>query len=236
MSNHMDDAQRGETRSAILLGPVLGRSSRTGTSRASAAMRLTWLALWLLVVGWTGTVAAQQQAPYPNGTSGLRAGTVPPPGEYWLMYNRLYVADRSIGPYGGPALDANGDPIDLDLSVYANVHRFIQSTDYEILGAKYAWNFVIPFTIIDVDISNYGVQESAIKMADLNVEPFVIEWHEKQYDFGYVYGFFAPTASASMTNAALPGKAHWTHYFGVAATYYFDEERTDAKVRLLPRK
>jgi hypothetical protein len=183
------------------------------------------LAIAVLLLLCVCVAGAQETAPYPNGTSGLKAGTVPPPGRYWLMYNRLYQADRSVGPNGRTAVDANGDRVDLDLTVYANVHRFLQSTDYEILGAQYAWNFVVPFALVDIDISNFGVHESEFRVADMNIEPFVIEWHEPQYDFGYVYGLFIPTADRQDARPALPGKAHWTNYFGVAGTYYFDKER-----------
>lgn len=172
-----------------------------------------------------GPTSAQETAPYPNGTSGLKAGSVPPPGKYWLMYNRLYEADRSIGPHGGTAVDGLGNPIDLDLTVFANVHRFIHSTDYELLGAKYAWNFVVPFVDVDIDLSNYNIHENEFRIADFNIEPLVFEWHQPRYDFGYVYGLFAPTAERDDARPALPGKDHWTNYFGAAGTYYFDDDR-----------
>ena len=47
-------------------------------------------AAWLLAT----PAAAQETAAYPNGTSGIKAGTVPPPGHYWLCYNRIYTADE----------------------------------------------------------------------------------------------------------------------------------------------
>jgi hypothetical protein len=142
------------------------------------------------------------------------------------MYNRLYEADNSIGPHGEAAVDGLGNPIDLDLTVYANVHRFIYSTDYEVFGAKYAWNFVIPLVAVDVNLTNYGINETEFRIADFNIEPIVIEWHEPRYDFGYVYGLFAPTAGRNDARPAIPGKAHWTNYVGAAGTYYFDDDRT----------
>jgi hypothetical protein len=193
-----------------------------GEERMSRCTNFVFL---LLSFCATGALLAQETAPYPNGTSGLKCGTVPPPGQYWLMYNRLYEAPESIGPHGGPAVDANGDPLAFDLTAYANVHRFLFSTDKEIFGAKYAWNFVIPSVVIDVDVGNYGIRETEWNMADINVEPFVIEWHEKQYDFGFVYGFFAPTAHRNDYFPSYPGKAHWTNYAGIAGTYYLDEDR-----------
>jgi hypothetical protein len=75
-------------------------------------------------------------------------------------------------------------------------------------------------------ITALGVEDTEFRVADLNLEPFILEWHAPRYDFGYVYGLFIPTAERSDFRPALPGKAFWTHYVGAAGTYYLDEERT----------
>lgn len=173
-----------------------------------------------------GLSLAQETTPYPNGTSGIKAGTVPPPGRYWLMYNRLYTADTLIGPDGDVATGPGGTPLGFDITAWANVHRFVHSTDYQIFGANYAWNVVLPIALIDIDIAAAGVHDNEFKVADLNMEPFIVEWHQPRYDFGYLYGLFIPTAARSDNRPALPGKAFWTHYVGAAGTYYFDDDRT----------
>src|SRR5262245_39157687 len=132
---------------------------------------LVALALTLLAV----CGAHGQETPhYPNGTSGLRAGTVPPPGWYYLEYNYFYHTDT---------LKAPGAPPTFDVDAYGNVHRIIHVTNYKILGADYAWNFVIPIVHSDIDITAFGVHDTATRMAAFNAEPFVIEWHEARYDF-----------------------------------------------------
>jgi hypothetical protein len=172
------------------------------------------------------SASAQETAAYPNGTSGLKAGTVPPPGHYWLMYNRIYQTTRLRDADGDVATAPGGEPLGMDVTGYANVHRFLHVTDYEICGANYSWNCVVPFVIIDSDIAAYGVHDTEFKFGDFNIEPFVIEWHKPRYDFGFVYGVFAPTAERSDVRTALPGKKFWTNYIGPAGTYYFDDDRT----------
>lgn len=192
---------------------------------AQSLLRLAMLAAGV-ALAWGASAAAQETAPYPNGTSGIKAGTVPPPGHYWLTYNRLYQADRIIGPDGETTTAAGGDPLGFDIMAFANVHRFVHVTEYEILGANFAWNAVLPLAWIDFQMTSAGIDNTEFKVADVNVEPFVLEWHKPRYDFGYVYGLFVPTASRSDNRPALPGKAFWTHYFGAAGTYYFDDDRT----------
>jgi hypothetical protein len=187
---------------------------------------LNILALGLLTLICAVSAVAQETAEYPNGTSGLKAGTVPPPGRYWLMYNRVYQTNQLNDANGHEVKTVGGQPLGLDVTGYANVHRFLDVTDYKICGANYSWNFVVPFVIIDTDIAATDMHNTEFKFGDLNIEPFVIEWHEKQYDFGFVYGLFIPTAERSDVRASLPGKKFWTNYVGPAGTYYFDEDRT----------
>jgi hypothetical protein len=204
------------------------RTRSTTTDEAGPARRLArWVASLLLggtIAATATTAAAQETAPYPNGTSGIKAGTVPPPGHYWLIYNRLYESRQNKDQNGDTVL-VDGEGESYYLNAYANVHRFIHITDYKIFGADYGWNAVIPLVGIDLEIGAYDVADSAFRIADINVEPFVIEWHKPRYDFGFVYGFFAPTAERNDARPALPGKGFWTNYFGAAGTYYFDDER-----------
>lgn len=183
-------------------------------------------ACWLCLCGASQFAVAQSTGgSYPNGTSGLLAGTVPPPGHYWLMYNRLYTASQSMNADGAPQT-VNGEPMGFDLDVFANVHRFIHVTEMKIFGADYAWNFVLPVIGVDLDVSAYQMHDQAWSFGDFNAEPFVIEWHEPRFDFGFVYGLFAPTGQRSPAHPALPGSGYFTQYAGLAGTLWLDAGRT----------
>jgi hypothetical protein len=134
--------------------------------------------------------------------------------------------DEIKSPTGTTVTGPGGGPLGASITGFANVHRFIHVTEHKILGADYAWNAVLPLVYIDSRISGWGVDDEELRIGDINVEPFVMEWHEPRYDFGFVYGLFAPTASRDDNRPALPGKAFWTNYAGVAGTWFFDEERT----------
>jgi hypothetical protein len=169
---------------------------------------------------------AQDADRYPNGTSGIKGGTVPPPGEYWLMYNLFYTSNQLIDPSGKPATNSSGKPIDFNVSLYANASRFFEVTNYKIFGADFAFDFVFPVVDQTIAIPGSGVAANALAIGDLNIEPIVIEWHKPRYDFGFVYGFFAPTGQRDPVNIAYAGQGFWTNYIGPAGTLYFDKEKT----------
>ena len=180
----------------------------------------------ILLMSFCLPAGAQESYRYALGTSGLKAATVPPPGNYWLFYNFIYSADQLLDGAGNPAKDAAGNPVDFDVYAYANAHRFVFVTDHKILGADFSWNFAVPFVGTDLKITNYGVADSSFALGDIYVEPFVIEWHLPQIDFGVGYGLIAPSGQRRLDRPSLPGKEYWTHYPVFGATYYFDEERT----------
>jgi len=199
---------------------------RSPPRRASMVRWLTCLAAGTLTLALCLTSRAQESYRYALGTSGLKAATVPPPGNYWLFYNFIYSADQMVDAAGNPAKDFAGDPVDFDIYAYANAHRFVFVTEHKILGAEFSWNFAVPFVGTDLKITNYGIADSSFALGDIYVEPFIIEWHLPQLDIGVGYGFIAPSGPRRANRPSLPGKEYWTHYPVFGATYYFDEDRT----------
>jgi hypothetical protein len=196
-------------------------------------MKHSHLLVGLVLILLTSSAFAQETAHYPNGTSGILAGTLPPPGNYWLYYNLFLPKNRLNDRNGNKVLDPAGDPINLNVNTYGNAHRFLFVYD-DFFGicdspfpdADFSWNVVTPFIANSVEITNFGVNDSSVSFGDLNVEPFVVEWRKPRYDIGFVYGFFAPTGQRSDARPSLPGRRYWTHYIGPAGTYYFDDDKT----------
>jgi hypothetical protein len=88
---------------------------------------LRWLyalALVFALCAFASSAFCQETAEYPNGTSGLKAGTIPPPGRYWLMYNRIYQTTRLMDANGDAVTGAGCQPLGMDVTGYANVHAF----------------------------------------------------------------------------------------------------------------
>ncbi len=173
----------------------------------------------------TPLLAAETNA-YVNGTSGILGGSVPPPGLYYVMYNRLYRSANFRDGSGDAARTDDGRDLNGYISAFANAHRLIHVTDYKIAGADFMWNLVVPYVDVDLDIGAFGISDSSSDFGDINVEPFVIQWHDPKWDFGLVYGLYAPTGRRDDSRPALAGKNFWTHYAGIGATYFFDDERS----------
>jgi hypothetical protein len=178
------------------------------------------LAIGMLLAVAVGVAEAQETNHYPNGTSGILGGTLPPPGKYVLNYNLFLSSDRLNDNAGNRATN------NFSLFTYANATRFLFVTNKQILGADFSWNFVVPFVYNNIEIGDFGIRDASLTVGDLNVEPFVIEWRRPRFDFGLLYGFFAPTGKRSAERTSFPGKNYWTHYPGIAATYYFDDDKS----------
>jgi len=180
----------------------------------------------LLLVACGLPVTAQETNHYPNGTSGILAGSVPGPGLYYLMYNLFYDADRLKNSAGHAALAPDGNSLDFRAKAFANVHRLIHVTRLKFLGAEFSWNVAVPLVYRSVRINNFGIDDSDFALGDVNLEPLVLEWRGPQWDFGIGYGLFAPTGDRDDQYPAEPGKDFWTHYPIVAGTWFFDQKRT----------
>lgn len=169
----------------------------------------------------SGTVLADERVcHYVNGVEGIKAGTVPPPGFYYRMYNVFYNADEYT--------DEDGDSvnIDFDVSVYAMVNRFIWITNKKILGADYGADVIIPLVYTDVEIKGTPVDDDQFGLGDIFVEPFVLSWHGARYDASFGLGVYIPTGEYDQTEPASPGRDMWTGMITLGGTYYFDTDKT----------
>ena len=170
--------------------------------------------------------ARQETNHYLNGTSGLKAATLPPPGNYWLAYNYCYSADRLQGPGGETVFGATGKPLQLNVETFASAIASCLSRTRG-SSAPTTPGFVVPFVYNQVQITDFGIQDSSTTFGDFYLEPFVMEWHEPRYDFGFLYGFIAPPADAASSPCPIRARNCWTNYFGFGGTYFFDEAHLD---------
>ncbi len=85
---------------------------------------------------------------YPNGAESFMVGAAPPPGFYFKNYMYYY--------HAGDLKDDHGDDIDAfdDLTVWAEVMRFIWISDKQILGGNYGQHVFLPILDVSLDFKN----------------------------------------------------------------------------------
>lgn len=182
-------------------------------------MRATLLTA--LVIAALGIpVAAQETGHYPAGVEGIKAASIPGPGQYLKWYNIYYEADAFN--------DRNGKniPGGFDAEVLATAPRLIWITEEKAFGADYGFDLLIPVLYTDLAIPGAGITDSMGGVGDLYVEPLMLGWHGDRYDIGAAAGFWAPTGNYNLGRPASPGKDYWTGMFTLGSTLYLDEEKT----------
>lgn len=173
-----------------------------------------------LLMTFTGQAMAGGSQSYPNGAEAFMAGAVPPPGFYFLDYMYYYNADTMK--------DDNGDDIAAfdDVSVVANVFRFLWMSDKEILGGNYGMHAFLPILNTDLNF-NAPVGPGATKSYDdtdvpyIIVSPFILAWHLQEGKLHIVTSLadvYVPTGQDD-GNLASVGKNFWTFEPVLGITY-----------------
>ena len=188
------------------------------------------VALTAVLCAFSGQAMAGGGQNYPNGAEAFLAGAVPPPGFYFLDYLYYYGADTMK--------DDNGDDIEAfdDVSVVANVFRFLWSTDKQILGGNYLTHLFVPVVGTDLNFTVPVGPEATRSYDDTSVpyliySPFIVAWHLQEGRLHLVTSLadiYIPTGQDD-GNLATVGKNFWTiePVFGV--TYLLDNWEFSAK-------
>jgi hypothetical protein len=163
---------------------------------------------------------------YPVGAEGIKGSSLPPPGVYLRDYNFFYTANR-----------VNGLPTGANLFAYVQAPRVIWITDWKILGANYGMDVIVPFAYKNIWASHIGTA-GQFNLADIQIEPLLLSWHLKQFDFAAAYALWVPSGNFDASSPAKyltsPGSGYWTHMFTLGSTWYPDEKKTWA-ISLLNR-
>ncbi|MEZ6057959.1 MAG: transporter [Planctomycetaceae bacterium] len=182
-------------------------------------LRMLPTALLLLLV-LTSTIPAQETSHYPAGVEGIRAATVPGPGQYLKWYNIFYESNDLKDPNGNTA------PVGFDANVFATAPRFIWITETQIFGADYGFDVLVPLIHSDVEIPGLGLGNSRTAIGDIYIEPILLGWHGDYYDIGAAAGVWAPTGDFKVGSTANAGKDFWTGMFSLGSTLYLDDDKS----------
>ena len=162
---------------------------------------------------------------YLVGAEGIKGASLPPPGVYLRDYNFFYTADK-----------VDGLPVSANVTAYVQAPRLVWITKQEILGANYGMDVIVPFAYKNVKINGASVEN--FNVADIQVEPLLLSWHQKQFDFAAGYAVWVPSGnfdnSTALKQLTSPGSGYWSHMLTLGGVWYPDEKKTWA-VSLLNR-
>ncbi len=159
-----------------------------------------------------------------RGDTGLKSGSQPGPGYYFVLplYYRADYQSLKL-PNGNTVPGDNGVGVGF-LAPAVSV-----TTKWEILGANYGFQIVAPFMGNRQSLAGGLVDRNlGYGYADTYIQPINLGWSTKRADFLGAYGFYAPTGPRSLdmwaheivagTTVYVDGAKNWH----VAGTMYYD--------------
>lgn len=193
-------------------------ANRSVTRWLRHALFTSGLALALAIPAWAGLPGAGQH--YPNGSSDIMGGVLPPPGTYWINY-LAYIGKDEL-------LDQDGDEIgDFDANVFVEVPRFVHMTGHKIFGATWGVQVFFPLYKADAKLSVAGpgtiFDDDSAGLGDIIFSPCVLAWHlSPNLHMGAALDIWAPTGNYDKDNPAsqILSKNSWTFEPVFAVSYW----------------
>ena len=167
-------------------------------------------------VAIAGSASAQANIPIFRGDVGLLAGTQAPAGAYAGVLYNYYTAGRVIDGDGAVL------PISTDINALAIFLQY--SSNWKILGARWAALAGIPWTTLALELPNLEFP-SSWGFSDVYVMPLQLGWTLKQADLLFGQAVFAPSGRYRVNGTANTGLGVWSWETSFGATVYKDTSR-----------
>ncbi|WP_252009539.1 transporter [Ferrimonas sp. SCSIO 43195] len=184
-------------------------------------MKTLPLSFALTAIMASSAFAATSGSHYPIGGEGVMAGTPPPPGVHYRMYNTWYSADKLT--------DNNGDDtgLDVDIDAYVQLHRLVHVTDKKLFGANWAYNVIVPMVHEKFSSDALGIHDNtSFSLGDVVLEPLALFWYGEEFDACLGLAAIAPTGDYDAHDAASAGMGFWSGMLTLGGTYYMGDNRS----------
>lgn len=156
---------------------------------------------------------------YVPGVEGIAGPAVPPEGVYYRGY-AVHYDIREINDQDGSAI-----PGDNSGTVNALANRFVWITGYQLLGADYGMEAIVPIQDTSLDFSGLGLDANDSGLGDVFLGPLVLGWHGDTWDAVAAAGVWLDTGDFDAANPASPGKGYRTTMLTLGGSWHLDEER-----------
>ena len=185
----------------------------------------------LLILVWVVILVTSVQAQlpidgvhYPVGLEGLKGGSLPVPGMYFRDDNLFYTGTSDL-------------PLNFKTSVYLQAPHLTWMTDWKVLGANYGLGVMVPFVYKETSYINrailpngrtndFSIGENRFGLGDIEIEPLLLSWHLKQFDFMATYALWLPTGHYEESGMVNLGNDRWAHMVTLGGVWYPDEAKT----------
>jgi hypothetical protein len=163
---------------------------------------------------------------YAAGLEGIKGGSLPGPGIYARDDNFFYYGTSDLLP-------------DYKSYIYQQAPGLLWMTPWKIIGADYGMDAMVPLiyndtsyktiqatfpsgqgpTLVTTGLNRFG-------LGDIEIEPLLLSWHLRQFDFRAGYGFWAPTGDYHNTSLVNLGDGAWTQMISLGGVWYPDHDKS----------
>jgi hypothetical protein len=162
---------------------------------------------------------------YRCGNFGIDSAYIPPVGEYFIQYLTSYSADELR------AMDGTKVPIDFENNVLLMTSRYLHVTNKKILGAEYGYDFTATYVMADLTINTQSFSKNQI--ADLLIEPLILNWRKPWGNVVVAVACFLPTSKWVAADRINIGRNYQTIMYRTGGTYNFGASNKNSVSLLL---
>jgi hypothetical protein len=163
--------------------------------------------------------AAQLNGGNIKGDAGLKSGSQPPPGTYFLVPLYFYSADAVKDRDGRELLSGS-----LDASLFGAGLTVV--TPKTLLGGRYGFMAILPGANNRVQGAADFDANPGAGLTDMYVQPISLGWTTPRADFTAAYGLFIPIGRYEDGANDNTGLGQWGQEILVGTTVYLNEQRT----------
>ena len=190
-------------------------------------IKIASMVLALLLLACAVPSRGQFKPQWMPGQVGLNAGILPSPGFSYVNMDINYNAGTFNNPSG------NAVPVTGTYNVWAVENLFYYVPNMKLLDGNIGF-MIMPVTYASgslvADLSNpaapnLGAAAGGSGLADLWIQPFLIGWHRKRFDFMLGDGFMVPTGRYTPGATNNVGTGYFGNHFQTGTTYYITKNR-----------
>jgi hypothetical protein len=183
------------------------------------------------------TTRSAELGTYVLGSTGLKGGTMPPPGIYAISLDFAYRSTDFRDRNGDRITQVQGQKFSGKAEALLNITGISYISDLKVLGANYGMRAANTSGVLngEMQVGPVHVQQKEAGNADVYFEPLNLSWHLPRFDLFTSYGFYAPVGDfRSNINDPVTVSDRWSHLISAGITAYLDASKKWA-LAIVPR-